>query len=312
MWQPGATRPILERRAELLANIRRFFLNKKVLEVDVPLLGSSTVTDVHLSAPSVTIARQKHYLQTSPEFFMKRLLAAGSGDIYYLGKAVRDDEVGRYHNPEFTMLEWYRSGYTDMGLIEEVCELFRFLSVAEPCQRVSYRSLFLKYYSIDPHLASAEELGEIARSCMEFSWEKEVKSTWLDLLFSHGIEPNLHALTVVYDYPECQSALAKVSEDETGIAVAKRFEVFWRGVELANGYWELTDADVQRTRFEHDLKMRKALGMMQPEVDEKLMAAMKAGLPECAGIALGVDRLLLALTEQESLDDVMPFSGSRL
>ncbi len=312
MWQPGATLPILERRAALLANIRRFFLDKKVMEVDVPLLGATTVTDVHLSAPSTTIACQTHYLQTSPEFFMKRLLAAGSGDIYYLGKAVRDDVIGRYHNPEFMMLEWYRLGYTDMKLIEEVCELFRFLSVADPCERVSYRSLFLEYYSIDPHQASAEDLERIARSRMEFSWAEEVKSTWLDLLFSHGIEPNLQALTVVYDYPECQSALAKVSEDETGTVVAKRFEVFWRGVELANGYWELTDVDVQRTRFEHDLKMRKALGMTHPDIDEKLMAAMKVGLPECAGIALGVDRLLLALTEQESLDDVMPFSGSRL
>ncbi|MFL0805401.1 MAG: EF-P lysine aminoacylase GenX [Agarilytica sp.] len=312
MWQPGATLPTLQRRAALLANLRRFFFDKKVLEVDVPLLGASTVTDVHLSAPSATIARQTHYLQTSPEFFMKRLLAAGSGDVYYLGKAVRDDEVGRYHNPEFTMLEWYRLGYSDARLIDEVCELFRFLSIAESCRRISYRSLFLDYYSVDPHLASAKDLEKIARSHMEFSWEEDAKSTWLDLLFSHGIEPNLQALTVVYDYPECQSALAKVSEDETGTTVAKRFEVFWRGIELANGYWELTDADLQRARFEDDLSTRKVLGMAQPEIDEKLMAAMKAGLPECAGIALGVDRLLLALTEQESLDEVMPFSGVRL
>ncbi len=136
MWRPGATLSILERRAALLANIRRFFLDKKVMEVDVPLLGATTVTDVHLSAPSTIITSETRYLQSSPEFFMKRLLAAGSGDIYYLGKAVRDDELGRYHNPEFTMLEWYRLGYDDARLIEEVCELFRFLAVAEPCQRV--------------------------------------------------------------------------------------------------------------------------------------------------------------------------------
>ncbi len=147
---------------------------------------------------------------------------------------------------------------------------------------------------------------------MDFSWEEESKSTWLDLLFSHGIEPNLRALTVVYDYPECQSALAKISIDEAGTSVAKRFEVFWRGVELANGYWELTDGAIQRARFEKDLATRKALGMIEPELDEKFMAAMDAGLPECAGIALGVDRLLLALEELESLDNVMPFSGVRL
>ncbi len=312
MWQPGAALPTLEKRAALLANIRRFFFDKNVMEVDVPLLGATTVTDVHLSAPSTTIARQKHHLQTSPEFFMKRLLAAGSGDIYYLGKAVRDDEVGRYHNPEFTMLEWYRLSYTDTRLIEEVCELFHFLSVVEPCKRISYRSLFLEYFSIDPHQASAEDLEKVARSRMEVSWGEEAKSTWLDLLFSHGIEPHLQALTVVYDYPECQSALAKVSEDETGTSVAKRFEVFWRGVELANGYWELTDASAQRSRFEKDLADRKALGIPVPAIDEKFMAAMEVGLPECAGVALGVDRLLLALTKEESLDDVMPFSGTRL
>ncbi len=312
MWQSSVDRQVIVSRGKLLADIRAFFAARQVIEVDVPLLGRSTVTDVHLCAPVTQISGYDYYLQTSPEFFMKRLLASGSGSIYYLGKAVRNDESGQRHNPEFTMLEWYREGFSDIELMDEVEALFQQLSIAEGVSRISYREVFESYVGVDPHVASAEELASVAKSHLDISWDESDKNTWLDLLFSHLVEPELQQLTFVYDYPACQCALAKVTEDDRGIEVAKRFEVFWKGLELGNGYWELTDPEVQRKRFEQDLSVRQQNGLPQPEIDENFMSALESGLPECAGIALGVDRLLMGVMGVKSIDEVMTFPLARL
>lgn len=311
-WQPSATLGTLRKRAELLSEIRRFFSERRVLEVDVPLVGSSTVTDVYMQVARAQVTGRDCFLQTSPEYFMKRLLAAGSGDIYYLGKAVRDDDVGRRHNPEFTMLEWYRLGLDDHKLMLEVAELIAALGVTTPCAFKRYQDLFKQATGLNPHLCRDDELRVKAQELVDISWKDADRATWLDLLFTHTVEPSLSAPTFVYDYPVAQSALARVETNEDQISVAKRFELYWQGVELANGYWELIDPDVQRQRFNADLEARSSQGLEIPEVDQKFLSAIEAGLPECAGVALGVDRLLMVLGGYKCIDEVMAFSFERL
>ncbi len=305
-------RPALEARAELLSRLRQFFEQRKVLEVDVPLLGVTAVTDPHIASAEVNIGTQTRYLQTSPEFFMKRLLAAGSGSIYYLGKAVRNDPITSKHNPEFTMLEWYREGMDDRGLMNEVGALFQFLASDIVLDRVSYRELFEQHFGFNPHSISNADLAAEAKKHVDVNWATEPSSTWFDLLFSHVIEPTLKSPTIVYDYPACMCALARVEDDSNGDRVARRFEVFWKGVELANAYWELSDAGIQRARFEQDIQQREALGLIQPNIDENLLSALDQGLPDCAGIALGVDRLLMCLLDVKSIEQVMAFPDSAL
>lgn len=308
MWEPSAQLTTLRERARLLGRIRAFFAARDVLEVDVPVLGTCTVTDPHLQAIPADVAGQRHFLQTSPEYYMKRLLAYGSGSCYCLGKAFRQDERGRRHRPEFTMLEWYRTGFDDSDLRREVLELLACVAGrAVPAQQRSYGELFTSYLGLDPHTASAEELAHLAAERLDVHWNDTDKSTWLDLLFSHCIEPHLKNIVLVYDYPACQCALAKVAESEQGQSVAKRFELFWDGMELANGYWELTDAREQARRFTRDNKIREQLGLPEVVADQQLLAALEAGLPECAGVALGVDRLLMCLLGASSIDEVVPF-----
>lgn len=308
MWEPSAQLTSLRERARVLSAIRAFFADREVLEVDVPVLGTCTVTDPHLQAISADIAGVRHFLQTSPEYYMKRLLAAGAGSCYYLGKAFRQDERGRRHRPEFTMLEWYRTGFDDADLRREVLQLLATLSQhAVPAQERSYGELFQSFLGLNPHTASVAQLAQVAASRLGIHWDDSDKSLWLDLLFSHCIEPHLDNIVLVYDYPACQCALAKVVEGEQGQSVAKRFELFWDGVELANGYWELTDAREQEKRFAHDNKVRQQLGLPEVMADRQLLAALEAGLPECAGVAMGVDRLLMCLLGANSIDDVVPF-----
>ncbi len=312
MWQPAIDRAVLQARAKLFSDIRQFFHLRGVVEVDVPILGASTVTDPHLSAPSTQLSGRKAYLQTSPEFFMKRLLAAGSGDIYYLGKAVRDDESGRRHNPEFTLLEWYREGFDDGALMDEVLALFTALSAGVMGHKKSYRALFAAEFGFDPHEASDQSLREAVGRITDMGDGELDRNSCLDLLFSYRVEPKLGELTCVYDYPASQCALAKIDKDTHGVLVAKRFEIYWQGIELANGYWELTDAQEQRARFEADCAVRRSMARPVPELDGKLLAAMDAGLPECAGVALGVDRLMMCLLHQEDIAGTMPFPFARL
>lgn len=274
----------------------------------MPVLGRSTVTDPNLE-PLEVRSKPATYLQTSPEFFMKRLLAAGTGSIFYLGKAFRAEEKGRRHRAEFTMLEWYRTGFDDTRLIAEVTDLFQSLSPGLEVAVVPYRELFEAWVGTDPHLATAETLAVIAGDKLDVHWPDNNINTWFDLLFSHLVEPAMapDRLTIVTDYPASQCALAKVAHNAVGQPVAKRFEVYWKGMELANGYWELTDVEEQRRRFGSDNITRQISGKKHVEIDAMFLDALEHGLPECSGIALGVDRLLMCLLDKTDIEDVLYF-----
>ncbi len=312
-WHPTASLATLKKRARLLADIRAFFAERGLLEVDVPLLSPATVTDPHLQAISAQVGGRQQFLQTSPEFYMKRLLAAGLGSCFYLGKAFRQDELGRRHRPEFTMLEWYRVDFDDRRLCAEVIDLVRALAGGDVNHRqIGYGDIFEEYLGLDPHGASEEELAQLAASRLDFHFPDSAggsldKSSWLDLLFSHCIEPRLDGLVLIVDYPACQCALARTDVNERGQAVARRFELFWNGMELANGYWELTDSREQAARFDADNETRRKLDLPAIEPDRRLLAALEAGIPECAGVALGVDRLLMCLLGASAIDQVLPF-----
>lgn len=320
MWQPSASHNVLKARAALLRSIREFFYQLGVREVDAPVIGACTVTDPYLEPLVVTRGSTVGYLQTSPEFFMKRMLARDAESIYFLGKAFRQDEVGRKHSPEFTMCEWYRIGFNDEALREEVFQLIRACLNALTQEshiellpiefrQISYQDAFSDVFGVNPHTASAEQLRSLAVNKLDVTWQDSNRNTWLDLLFSHLVEPTLTGCVCVYDYPASQSALAKVMEREDGVEVAKRFEVYMNGIELANGYWELTDPQEQRSRFAKDLAVRREQALPQPVIDEALLAAMDSGLPECAGVALGVDRLLMAFLQKDCLAEVLPFTS---
>ena len=303
----------IKQRALLYAALRQYLASQNVLEVDVPVIGATRVSDPHLQSLTVNLSGRECYLQTSPEFFMKRMLAADSGAIYYLGKAFREDESGRMHNPEFTMLEWYRPGYDDHHLMGDVVALIRSVEPGIQVNKVAYADIFESEVGVNPHNAPIERLKEIAHNKFNIQWDDDNKSTWLDVLFTHMVEPSMSdGLTVVFDYPVCQCALAKIASNRDGLEVARRFEVFWNGVELANGYWELTDAEVQRKRFERDNQLRRKIGLPEVVVDEKFLEALEKGLPECAGVALGVDRLLMCMLGETDIREVIAFPFGEL
>ena len=286
------------RRAQVVQNIRAFFAERNVLEVDTPLMAAAPVTDPYLQAITARCMGQTYYLQTSPEYAMKRLLAAGSGSIFQICKAFRDEESGRIHRPEFTLLEWYRVGFNDRQLMDEMDQLLQGLTGWAPALRISYQAVFERYVGINPHtigLVAAravlrEQVGEVG------GLSAPSLNDCLQLLFSAVIEPKLqaHDLVFVFDYPTAQAALAKRRVVD-GQEVAARFEVYARGVELANGYDELTDPVEQRRRFEADLVLRQQQGLPLVPMDEALLQALEAGMPECAGVALGLDRVLMLL-----------------
>jgi len=319
-WQPSASWDTLKARAALLRKIREFFYQRDVLEVDTPLLSQATVTDPHLSPLSVEIdfLSTTYYLQTSPEYAMKRLLADGAESIYQITKAFRDDEVGSKHNPEFTMLEWYRLGWDHVQLIGEVNKLLSDCLGCESGEILSYHDLFQYYLQVNPHTATENELQRIAKENIDIGdMVLDDADAWLDLLFSHCIEPNLGKAkpTFVVEYPQSQAALAKVVEvtiDGAPTLIAQRFEVFFAGVELANGYHELTDAEEQRVRFNREIDKCSRLGKTRV-LDSHFMSALESegGLPSCAGVALGVDRLLMLMTGQKHLSDVLAFDFTR-
>jgi lysyl-tRNA synthetase class 2 len=317
-WQPAASNEMLLARAALYRRIRAFFEARGVLEVDTPLLARSIGTDPALDPiiaqyhPSPGAAQQTLFLQTSPEFAMKRLLAAGSGPIYQLGKAFRNGESGRRHNPEFTMLEWYRPGFTLEDLMDEVEALA--IKVLGPltCHRRSYGELFEAALGLNPYDASTPELQALVQNRLDLSGEPPDHATCLDLLYSHCIEPGLQDPIMIVDYPAAQAALAKVAENDEGQLVARRFEFVMRGMEIANGYDELLDASEQAHRFAGDQLLRKARGLPQFPHDRHLLAALGEGLPPCSGVALGVDRLLMLQTAASSIDEVLAFPLARV
>ncbi len=301
---------MLRRRAQLLQQTRHFFARREVLEVETPCLLRSCATDVHLS--SFGLAGGAHFLQTSPEFAMKRLLAAGSGAIYQLCKCFRSGESSRRHNPEFTMLEWYRPGFSLEALMQEVAEL---VAALLPVSRFSYQSygdVFEEHVGLNPHRASTAELEQYARRELDVQAMAMSRCDWLDLLMSHRVEPNLPGAVFVHDFPWQQASLSRIQINTQGQRVARRFELFVDGLELANGYDELCDADELEQRAQQDNSDREQHGLPATPLDRKLLAAHQCGLPACAGVALGFDRVLMLATGSESIDRVLAFSEHRL
>lgn len=317
-WQPSATLAILRERAKLIAKIRHFFAEKNVLEVDTPLMSHSTVTDPHVvGIPAIfktygTTQEKKLYLQTSPEYAMKRLLAAGSGDIYQISKAFRQGEVGKLHNPEFSMLEWYRLGFDHHALMDEMDELLQIILKVAPAERISYADLFLKHLQINPHQADAAALEKLAaEKNIPLSGKLSDRDAWLDLLWTHCIEPVVgqERPIFLYDFPASQAALAKIRPENP--PVASRFEVYFKGIELANGFHELQDAKEQARRFENDLAFRQQHGLPEMPVDKNFLEALQHGLPDCAGVALGIDRLIMLALGRETVAGVLSFAFDR-
>lgn len=306
-WQPSAPLANLRRRAEIVARIRAYFSLYDVLEVETPQLGPTTVTDPHLNSLGIP---GYGYLQTSPEYAMKRLLAAGSGSIYQFARVFRGEEWGRRHHPEFTLLEWYRVGFTLDELIDDVAAVARLALGNLRCERVRYRELFRGYLDVDPLTCEIHALKSLAKQHVDVAFDAQDRDTWLELLMSVLIEPQLGAekLCFVTDYPPSQAALARLHSDAEGDTVAARFELYYRGVELANGYRELLDADEQRARFETDLRERARQGLPLIPVDEDLLAALASGLPDCSGVALGLDRLVMLAVGGNSLQEVISFA----
>lgn len=308
LWQPSANIESLKNRAKILNEIRAFFYARNITEVETPLLCSSGVTDPYLDCMQVNFNHRIGYLQTSPEYAMKRLLAAGIGDCYQLCKAFRCDESGKYHNPEFTMLEWYRLNYDHHQLMNDMDDLLQSILKCLPAKRISYRQLFLDFLNIDPHQASIDELKKISPDlCEILNAETDTKDDVLMLLLSELIEPKIgfDRPCFIYDYPASQAALSKVRENK----FAERFEVYVNGIELANGFHELQSVDEQSKRFLNDNKKRRRLNKPEMPIDEYLLGALKHGLPHCAGVALGVDRLIMLALQKEKLSDVLSFSS---
>ena len=317
--RPTATLDALRLRARLYAAFRLFFAERNVLEVETPVLSVAGNTDVNIESFSLEFsgrsdgASRTRWLRTSPEFALKRLLAAGIGDCYELGRVFRNGEAGGRHNPEFTMLEWYRVGWDHGRLIDESVTLVQAaLALVERSATVTkttFRDLYRDRLVIDPFTADDVQL-RAALGDIQIDPSGLTRDDWLDLLMTHRLQPYFEddRILVVYDYPASQSALATVRAgqgDEPD--VAERFELYLGSLELANGYHELTDADEQRARFVRDRSVRAERGMLQPPLDEALLAAMSAGLPECAGVALGVERLLMALLGTGRIADVLAF-----
>jgi lysyl-tRNA synthetase class 2 len=309
----------LRERARLIATVRAFFAARDIWEVETPVLGQGGSTDVHLVSLS-SLARtdkgqRKLWLQTSPEFHMKRLLAADSGPIFQLAKSFRDGEVGARHNIEFTMLEWYRPGFTLAQLIEETTALVEHVLPQSPGPVVyyRYRELFHRHLEVDPFTTSLVTLRSLAAERGNMSAQalaEEGRDTCLDLLMGMVIEPTLgqQELSVVVDYPASQAALARRHQDADGEWVASRFELYLNGIELANGYDELTDAEEQRQRFDADNAERRRLGLPEVDVDAHLLAALEQGLPASSGVALGLDRLIQLALGKTRLEEVLAFS----
>ncbi|MCY4473520.1 MAG: EF-P lysine aminoacylase EpmA [Kistimonas sp.] len=324
-WKPSASLAALRQRGALLQHIRAWFHEHDVLEVTTPLLSHHAPVDPHIDSfhtrfqPSAQAAEsQVLYLHTSPEFAMKRLLAAGSGDIYFLGPVFRNGEAGQRHNPEFTMLEWYRKGIDHHQLMSEVTALLSAICCFRETGRVTYQSLFEQTLDIDPHNVSHTDLLMLVQDKIDKGLDALSRNDCLDLLFSHCIEPHLGSKgdqglegVYVYDYPASMAALARLTPCRTGPRRAARFELFVGGVELANGYHELTDAEEQRTRFASDQSLRQQLGKPVPPCDLNLLHALKHGLPDCAGVAMGVERLHMLMAGTNTIGDVLPFDFSR-
>ncbi len=321
-WIPSASRDAVRLRAALNRVAREFFHARDVLEVETPVLSQAGNTEPNIASFSLEFsgrtdgAPRTRWLRTSPEYALKRLLAAGIGDCYELGRVFRDGEAGGRHNPEFTMLEWYRVGWDHRQLIEETIALVQ-AALALVGRRavprvLRYRDLYRDVLGIDPFAADdaalRAALGEVV-----IDPEGLGRDDWLDLLMTHRLQPGFKAdeMTVVVDYPASQCALARIATDADGCQVAQRFELYLGPLELANGYHELLDATEQGTRFDRDVRVRQARGAVVPPMDAHMLAGLSSGLPACAGVALGLDRLLMAMLQTERIAEVLAFDFPR-
>jgi len=318
-WKPSANLSGLRRRAELLRQTREFFADRNVLEVETPILGKFGVTEPHVSSISIRLDDEQMWLRTSPEYYMKRLLAAGSGDIFQIGKAFRDSERGSRHQPEFTMVEWYRQGFTLESMHTECCELIMELSQSahQPVKEYRqhrYRDLCIDLCGIDPLESDSESLKQTALRLLKSELNSSLiaslgkdRQAWLDLLVSHIVYPALEPdkLHVVTGYPHDQAMLARLNPDDE--RVADRFEIFLNGLELANGFRELLDPTEQAKRFETDRERRQQLGKRDMRPDTDLLDALRAGLPDCCGVAVGLDRVLMTTDRHEHIETTMSF-----
>ncbi|GMM86325.1 elongation factor P--(R)-beta-lysine ligase [Pseudoalteromonas sp. MTN2-4] len=318
-WAPSADIQTLKQRAVIIAKIRQFFADRDVMEVETPSLSAASVTDVHLATFATEFVGPGNaeglplYMQTSPEFAMKRLLAAGSGAIYQLAKAFRNEESGRHHNPEFTMLEWYRPGFDEFDLMNEIDALMQLILNCKKATSVSYQQVFIDLLGLDPLEATLSELQQLAteKGYGDIAASETHKDTLLQLLFCMEVEPKIgiESPCFVYHFPASQAALAQLNPDDT--RVAGRFELYFKGMELANGFNELTDSKEQASRFAEDNQFRVQMGLPEVAADERFLAALAHGLPQCSGVALGIDRLVMLATGKSSIKEVIAFDVTR-
>ena len=311
-WRPSAALDTLRRRAALVERVRTFFRGRGVLEVETPVLALATTPESQLASFEVHSpgeGRVAGWLQTSPEFAMKRLVCAGSGPIFQITKAFRAGEEGRFHNPEFSILEWYRPGYTYETLIEEVEVLLCELLQRSGARRLTYREAFRRHAGLDPLEAGG---GDLRRLCRARGWHGAAEAdrdACLDFLLEHAVQGRLgKGIVCVLDFPASQSSGARLKADDP--ALAERFEVYVDGIEVGNGYRELTDAQEQLERFERDRRNRRQRGLPDAPIDHRLIAALRAGMPECSGVALGLDRLVMLATGRSRLEEVVSFAHS--
>jgi lysyl-tRNA synthetase class 2 len=319
-WRPTAGAAVLRHRAAMLALARAYFASAQVLEVQTPLLSRAAVSDPEIeSIPVRPRSGPPQFLQSSPEYPMKRLLAAGIGDCYQICPVFRDGESGRLHSPEFTMIEWYRTGF---GVDELERDVFRLLQATTaglrrfaPARSVTYREAIANACGIDSHAAATGDIAAVlaAHDIRPVGADQWDRDAWLDLLMGAIVGPGLgrDAPVFVRDYPASQAALARLRVDADGQPVAERFELYVDGVELANGFHELGDAGEQRRRFERDLSVRRARSQPQNPLDERLLAALAHGLPDCSGVALGFDRLVMVALGLPDLASAASFADDR-
>ncbi|WXS25562.1 elongation factor P--(R)-beta-lysine ligase [Salmonella enterica subsp. enterica serovar Infantis] len=318
-WQPSASIPNLLKRAAIMAEIRRFFADRGVLEVETPCMSQATVTDIHLFPFETRFVWNWPFPGDQPLFNDQSGIPyetpAGGRvrSVFQLCRSFRNEEMGRHHNPEFTMLEWYRPHYDMYRLMNEVDDLLQQVLDCQPAESLSYQQAFQRHLEIDPLSADKTQLREAAAKLdlSNIADTEEDRDTLLQLLFTMGVEPHIgkEKPTFIYHFPASQASLAQISTEDH--RVAERFEVYYKGIELANGFHELTDAREQQQRFEQDNRKRAARGLPQQPIDQNLLDALAAGLPDCSGVALGVDRLVMLALGAESLADVIAFTVDR-
>lgn len=319
IWQPSASIQNLIKRSKIISNIRLFFSKKNILEVETPILSRSTVTDVNLVSFETNyfslnnVEKLKLWLITSPEYHMKRLLASKSGPIYQICRSFRNQELGRHHNPEFTMLEWYQPFYSMKKFIKEIDEFLQIVLKCGKSDKISYQDLFIKFFKVDPLSTNVSELHKISKKLKldHITHLEENLNKFIQILFTLKIEPNLgkEKPLFVYHFPAEQASLAAINLKD--VRISERFEIFFKGIELGNGFYELTDPNEQKKRFIKDNKERFSMNLPTQKIDDFFLHALSYGLPPCSGVAIGLDRLIMLILNKKSINDVISFPLDR-